>query len=46
VERRKRHAFVVAAAHAVVALGDADDIGASTTTRSEAEAAAIASVGR
>ncbi|MDT5004447.1 MAG: hypothetical protein QOJ24_1623, partial [Mycobacterium sp.] len=37
---------VVAAAHAVVALGDADDIGATTTTHSEAEAAAIASVGR
>ena len=36
---------VVAAAHAVLALGDAADIGA-TTTRSEAEAAAIASVGR
>jgi hypothetical protein len=37
---------VVAAAHAVVALGDADDIGATTTTHSEAEAAAIASVGQ
>jgi NO-binding membrane sensor protein with MHYT domain len=37
---------VVAAAHAVLALGDADDIGATTTTHSEAEAAAIASVGR
>jgi NO-binding membrane sensor protein with MHYT domain len=37
---------VVAAAHAVVALGDADDIGATTTTHSEAEAAAIASVGK
>jgi len=36
---------VVAAAHAVLALGDAADIGA-TTTPSEAEAAAIASVGR
>jgi len=36
---------VVAAAHAVVALGDVDDIGASTT-HSEAEASAIASVGR
>jgi hypothetical protein len=37
---------VVAAAHAVVALGDADHIGATTTTHSETEAAAIASVGR
>ena len=36
---------VVAAAHAVLALGDVADIG-STTTHSEAEAAAIASVGR
>lgn len=36
---------VVAAAHAALALGDVADIGA-TTTRSEAEAAAIASVGR
>lgn len=36
---------VVAAAHAVLALGDAADIG-TTTTQSEAEAAAIASVGR
>jgi NO-binding membrane sensor protein with MHYT domain len=36
---------VVAAAHAVLASGDADDIGA-TTTHSHAEAAAIASVGR
>jgi hypothetical protein len=36
---------VVAAAHAVLAFGDAADIGA-TTTHSEADAAAIASVGR
>ena len=36
---------VVAAAHAVLSLGDVADIGA-TTTHSEAEAAAIASVGR
>ena len=36
---------VVAAAHAVLSLGDVADIGA-TTTHSEAEATAIASVGR
>lgn len=36
---------VVAAAHAVLALGDVSDIGA-TATQSRAEAAAIASVGR
>ena len=36
---------VVVAAHAVLAMGDVADIG-TTTTQSEAEAAAIASVGR